>query len=169
MHTTRWQRCRCDGRTDPRPPVGCDEAVALVVAEPLDRSGCHQDVLLPPWRLQSKQSLGSASSGSLRPSTPCSSQAAPVSSPLHWDELRKGIEPRDFTMEVASSVLTPPRAATRGAECRGRAEWRYIVRVCLVATGWAASARCASELVYRCSTRRVILQTPELDEDVMWC
>jgi bifunctional non-homologous end joining protein LigD len=26
---------------------------------------------------------------------------APVSTPLHWDELRKGIQPRDFTMEVA--------------------------------------------------------------------
>jgi bifunctional non-homologous end joining protein LigD len=26
---------------------------------------------------------------------------APVSTPLHWDELRKGITPRDFTMEVA--------------------------------------------------------------------
>jgi bifunctional non-homologous end joining protein LigD len=26
---------------------------------------------------------------------------APVSSPLHWNELRKGITPRDFTMDVA--------------------------------------------------------------------
>jgi DNA primase len=26
---------------------------------------------------------------------------APVSTPLRWDELRKGIKPRDFTMEVA--------------------------------------------------------------------
>ncbi len=26
---------------------------------------------------------------------------APVSTPLHWDELRKGIRPRDFTMNVA--------------------------------------------------------------------
>jgi bifunctional non-homologous end joining protein LigD len=26
---------------------------------------------------------------------------APVSTPLHWDELRAGIKPRDFTMEVA--------------------------------------------------------------------
>jgi bifunctional non-homologous end joining protein LigD len=26
---------------------------------------------------------------------------APVSTPLHWDELRHGIKPRDFTMEVA--------------------------------------------------------------------
>ena len=26
---------------------------------------------------------------------------APVSTPLHWDELRAGIKPRDFTMEIA--------------------------------------------------------------------
>jgi bifunctional non-homologous end joining protein LigD len=26
---------------------------------------------------------------------------APVSTPLHWDELRKGLQPRDFTMNVA--------------------------------------------------------------------
>ncbi len=26
---------------------------------------------------------------------------APVSTPLRWDELRKGIVPRDFTMDVA--------------------------------------------------------------------
>jgi bifunctional non-homologous end joining protein LigD len=26
---------------------------------------------------------------------------APVSTPLHWDELKHGIVPRDFTMDVA--------------------------------------------------------------------
>jgi bifunctional non-homologous end joining protein LigD len=34
---------------------------------------------------------------------------APVSTPLHWDELRHGIKPRDFTMEVALQ-----RCADRG-------------------------------------------------------
>jgi bifunctional non-homologous end joining protein LigD len=37
-----------------------------------------------------------ASAYSVRPKP-----GAPVSSPLHWNELRKGITPRDFTMDVA--------------------------------------------------------------------
>jgi bifunctional non-homologous end joining protein LigD len=36
-----------------------------------------------------------ASAYSVRPKP-----GAPVSTPLRWDELRKGIEPRDFTMDV---------------------------------------------------------------------
>jgi bifunctional non-homologous end joining protein LigD len=31
---------------------------------------------------------------------------APVSTPLRWDELRKGLTPRDFTMQVALERCT---------------------------------------------------------------
>ncbi len=44
---------------------------------------------------------------------------APVSTPLRWDELRKGLTPRDFTMDVALERVRrarrPVRAGARGS------------------------------------------------------
>jgi len=56
---------------------------------------------------------------------------APVSTPLHWDELRQGIVPRDFTMEVAlrrcselgdlfAPVLEDPRPLAPAARALAR-------------------------------------------------
>ena len=48
---------------------------------------------------------------------------APVSTPLRWDELRKGLRPRDFTMErrarARGEARRPLRAGARGAAAAG--------------------------------------------------
>ena len=59
---------------------------------------------------------------------------APVSTPLQWDELRKGLTPRDFTMDVAldrlakhgdlfAPVLEDPRPLAPAARALAKLTW----------------------------------------------
>ncbi len=90
------------------------ELVGLVTTEWLK---CKREGVLVDHR-QNGSGKTIASAYSVRPKP-----GAPVSTPLRWDELRKGIEPRNFTMEVALRRCTKrgdmfaPRA--RGAAPAG--------------------------------------------------